>query len=892
MTPEDPSRRAEPPSLPGGAAAPPAVPASITLAVAVLATTVFGFASTAHLRNSGGISAFVFGSLTFGVHLAVAVMLARARTADPAPRYLLAILPVLGFVQGGPSLQALGLGPWPDLFGLGTLAVAVAIQPGLILAFLTVFPSRVKAAGTLTLLSVGLLSVAPAAYALWVLATRGPMDLARSEGFFAFVNLAVLLSNLAAIVRLFLAAFRPRGEEHVKARLVALPTAAWVVVLVIVDNLELDERWHVEQYFALLSIVFPVSLAFAVSRRRLFEVDRLVRKGTAYAAASIALLVALLLAAPAATALATSLVPGLSRPGETVTAFLAAAALLVLQPLRAAAQRGLDRLFYRDARDPSTLVTSYLGDSPPAAHPEAEVEGLIARVETSLRPLAQRLWLLPWDEVPGAASPAPRAAETSPAAPPPAPPAGTRNRGTDDTPTQALSALETAPPPTASTGPLPAVGSGATGLSRLALPAVSVRRVLAVLRGSRVASPERLDATERAIADELRRSGVTLLVPILATDGEPLGLWALAEKRSEEPWNVKETDALQALARGLALKLEGRRLAERASREADSRRRLAAHLSGREGSFLSECLRCGLCGDEEGPCPECRGRLVFTQAVPRRLLGRYVFTKRLGKGGMGVVYEARDETLSRSVAIKLLDEDQLRTSQAHERFVREARLSARLQHPNTVAVYDAGETDTGRAFFVMERLSGQDLGAVVRRGPLPADAAIEILDQVLAGLGAAHALGLVHRDVKPGNVFLAESQDGGLHVKLMDLGLGRSVHDGEDAQTPLTAAGSVLGTIGYIAPEVALGEPATPASDLWSAGVVLYELLAGRRPYPATTLVESYRDAAAERHTPLSQAAPGVSPALAAVVRRALAAEPSSRFETAAEMRRALAAAR
>ncbi len=495
-----------------------------------------------------------------------------------------------------------------------------------------------------------------------------------------------------------------------------------------------------------------------------------------------------------------------------------------------------------------------------------------ARVGASRRPLAQRVWLLPWEERPAFPSPQPR-------------------RESGDPPTERLSNAETTGLETAATEPLPAVGSGGTSLSRLSLPATSVRRVLTVLRSSRAASPESLDATERAIADELRRSGATLLLPILATDGEPLGLWALAEKRSEEHWNVKETDALQALARGLALKLERRRLAERASREADSRRRLAAHLSGHGGTFLSECERCGLCGDEEGSCAECGGRLVFTQAVPRRLLGRYVFTKRLGKGGMGVVYEARDETLSRNVAIKLLDEDQLRTPSAHERFVREARLSARLQHPNTVAVYDAGETETGRAFFVMERLVGQELASIVRRGPLPAEAAIEIVDQVLAGLGAAHALGLVHRDVKPGNVFLAEGPDGLPHVKLMDLGLGRSVAGSEESLpplTPLTAAGSVLGTIGYIAPEVALGEPATPASDLWSAGVVLYELLAGRRPYPATTLVESYRDAVAERCIPLG---PAVPPALAAVVRRALSGAPASRFESAAEMRRALAAA-
>jgi eukaryotic-like serine/threonine-protein kinase len=208
--------------------------------------------------------------------------------------------------------------------------------------------------------------------------------------------------------------------------------------------------------------------------------------------------------------------------------------------------------------------------------------------------------------------------------------------------------------------------------------------------------------------------------------------------------------------------------------------------------------------------------------------GRYEVERELGRGGMGRVLLARDAALDRYVAVKLLDaggDPELR-----ERFLREGRFAAQLSHPNVVAVFDTGEAD-GRPFVVMEVVEGGSLADEVRRrGALPPDEVAALGRQLCAGLHAAHARGLVHRDVKPQNLLLA--RDGTL--KVADFGIARST-----SQSPtLTRAGTVLGTPAYMAPEVVRGEAATAASDVYSAGAVLYELAAGRPPRSVASLAE------------------------------------------------------
>ena len=265
---------------------------------------------------------------------------------------------------------------------------------------------------------------------------------------------------------------------------------------------------------------------------------------------------------------------------------------------------------------------------------------------------------------------------------------------------------------------------------------------------------------------------------------------------------------------------------------------------------------------------------------PGTLLGgRYRLEDRIGLGAMGEVWSGVDVRLGRPVAVKLLRTDVGSDEDLPRRFEAEGRAAARLVHPNAVTVFDASEQD-GRAFLVMECLPGSTLADQLGRGRLPPEEVRSLALQVLGALGAAHRLGLVHRDVKPANLLLASYGT----WKLADFGIARSLTDHGD----LTVAGLVYGTPAYLAPERIDGQPATAASDLFSLGVVMYEALAGRQPFQGGTplaVAAAVRNAPVE---PLRALCPGLDPRLEAVVTRALAKDPARRFAAAEEMALAL----
>ncbi len=263
-----------------------------------------------------------------------------------------------------------------------------------------------------------------------------------------------------------------------------------------------------------------------------------------------------------------------------------------------------------------------------------------------------------------------------------------------------------------------------------------------------------------------------------------------------------------------------------------------------------------------------------------RVLGdRYELGTRLAVGGMAEVYEAHDLRLGRRVAIKILRTD-LADDSARARFEREARLLANLDHPDAVTLFDVGE-DGPRPYLVMELVDGRNLGEhLADVGRLDGAAAVAVMDPVLRSLAAAHARGILHRDVKPGNILLGD--DG--RVRLADFGIAKVV---ADATSGLTVPGLVIGTPRYLAPEQLRGDVATVRSDVFSAVVVLYEMLAGEPPFPDDVL----RSPASQLHVDapsLSARRPDGDPRLAAVAHRALALDPAHRFAGAEEMRRAL----
>jgi eukaryotic-like serine/threonine-protein kinase len=289
----------------------------------------------------------------------------------------------------------------------------------------------------------------------------------------------------------------------------------------------------------------------------------------------------------------------------------------------------------------------------------------------------------------------------------------------------------------------------------------------------------------------------------------------------------------------------------------------------------------------------CRaGASTILSVATTVLAGRYELGPKLGSGGMATVYEAHDELLDRAVAVKLLRSEALSEHTARQRFAAEARAAASLTHPHAVAVYDVSSGDE-QPFIVMELVRGRTLEDVLDEGRLDVAQAVAVGSQILTALHAAHRRGIVHRDVKPANILLPDGvvptrpeQLPG--VKLADFGIAKAV---TDATVGLTTVGQVIGTPKYLSPEQVKGERATPKSDLYATGVVLYEMLAGQPPFDrdsALSLALAHRE---DEPPPLRDLRPDLNPAVVALVHRALAKDPADRPADADEMREALIAA-
>jgi serine/threonine protein kinase len=263
------------------------------------------------------------------------------------------------------------------------------------------------------------------------------------------------------------------------------------------------------------------------------------------------------------------------------------------------------------------------------------------------------------------------------------------------------------------------------------------------------------------------------------------------------------------------------------------------------------------------------------------LSGRYEIGERLGSGGMSNVYQATDRILERTVAVKVLAEHLSDDERFVARFRREALAVAKLIHPNIVQVYDTG-VDESRHFIVMEYVEGRSGAQILKRQPrLDPETAAEIGLQACAGLDYAHRRGIIHRDVKPGNLMVdGEPVHGGpMTVKLTDFGIARAL-----AQTRITQVGSVVGTAAYLAPEQVRGEEATPATDVYALGVVLYQFLTGRLPYEGSTLAELAVRQQNERPLPPSTYNDEVPESLGGAVLRALEGDVSRRYKSADEL--------
>jgi serine/threonine-protein kinase len=254
--------------------------------------------------------------------------------------------------------------------------------------------------------------------------------------------------------------------------------------------------------------------------------------------------------------------------------------------------------------------------------------------------------------------------------------------------------------------------------------------------------------------------------------------------------------------------------------------------------------------------------------------GRYKMLQLIGEGGMCVVYRAEDQKRKLQVAVKVMTAERAANAELAARFNREAAAGKRIQHANVTAISDSGSLPDGGLYLVMEFLDGELLGDLVDKGALPIDRSVSITRQMLLGLGAAHALGMTHRDVKPDNVMLV-----GETVKLLDFGIASN----ERAAFKLTAAGLAFGTPEYISPEMAMGLPVDLRADLYSVGIVLYQMVTGKLPFTGDqkALLRAHIDGKPPAPRSLNAK---ISPALESFILKALEKLPEKRFPTAQAM--------
>lgn len=368
-------------------------------------------------------------------------------------------------------------------------------------------------------------------------------------------------------------------------------------------------------------------------------------------------------------------------------------------------------------------------------------------------------------------------------------------------------------------------------------------------------------------------------IPATGPSGETCA--ALVLRRPARELEPAERRLLNSLAQQVGGAVEMARL-KRSLLESEERHRLtheSLHAQGVDTLWM--CPRCRRCYDQNaGICEDDGAALEAPRVLPYRISGRYRLIRHLGEGGMGTIFVAQDERLGREVALKLISPERFMRPEARLRFEREARTVAKIQHPRVIAIFDSGELEDGSAFIVMELLRGLDLAQLLSAmgAGSPRQVAL-MLRQAASALQAAHDAGIVHRDVKPANLFLSNAPEGSpdgsppFFVKVLDFGLAKSM----DLDRALTQAGMVVGTPQYMSPEQLKGQAVDARSDLYSLATVAFEALTGHRPIPGDSAVEVMSNVLRKEPRLVSDFLPGAPPALDAAFSLALAKRPEDR---------------
>lgn len=375
---------------------------------------------------------------------------------------------------------------------------------------------------------------------------------------------------------------------------------------------------------------------------------------------------------------------------------------------------------------------------------------------------------------------------------------------------------------------------------------------------------------------------IDLVVPLNRVDGSPVGFLLLGRKKSEEPYSPTDRTLLLGLAHQMAVSCENLLLQQRVLQQQRNNEEMRNRVEGLGTAWLQECPQCGRCYDSSlRACSEDAAELILSSPVHRLLEGRYRLDRVLGRGGMGTVFEALDQRLGRKVAVKLVHAGRTANPGWLRRFGREARSLARLNHESIVLTHDFGVVDDEIAYLVMELVVGTTLRVEMDRGPIPPLLAAAWFQQLLDGVKVAHAAGIVHRDLKPENLLVATTQDGHKRIKIADFGVAKwQMPDNESIS--LTLPGTIVGSLRYMSPEQLTGQPVDERSDLFSVGVMAFEVLTGKLPFRGGNHADRMASLAAE--SDLLEPLLRVAPDLHATLRKCLARSPGDRFASAAEL--------
>ncbi len=795
--------------------------------------------------------------------LVVALAVLFLRLEDPNA-WLLALL-FGGFIAGPPLLIMEGI-IHPDLRGfmLAYAFVIGGVSPAVFYWFFAVFPVASPLDRRLPwlkrVLLVGMLAVG-VPLGLWLLSEGSSRPLLllsgpRAEWHFGAGGVVLLAYRLgvpsALLGSMTLAAFglgltslvwngltAPTAEARRKIRVIVWGTVVGLTpfLLLAVASAYTHKPYYLFPQWVyippiVLSLLLPLSMAYAVVRHRVLEIPTLLRLGLQYALARGVLV----WVAPGVAAL---LVLDLILHGDqTVAAVLRergwAYALLGVMALVARQRRqawleALDRRFFRERYDAQRLLREVMEEARQAGSFERLAPRAVAKIETALHPEFAALLVR---------APGETAYRTIAAAP-----AGQ------------------APP---------------------ALPADSKLVGMVRLLGKPVPLGESGWLKQQLPHEEtefLRQARIELLTPIAMVSQRTEALLALGPKRSEEPYTREDQDLLAAVATSLALLLDKPEAVPEVVPSSASALALQAPPARAQEAF-KECPQCGSCYDTGERCAAESAALVPV-GMPRLLAGRYRLERRLGRGGMGAVYEALDTALERHVAVKVLREELVANPEAAERFRREARVAAGFTHPNVVTVHDFGVAAGSRAFLVMERLHGLTLREELQREKrLPADRVLAVLRGVCAAVDAAHQRALIHRDLKPENIFLVRSETPDL-AKVLDFGVAKFVSSDAAQATADTATGVLVGTLRYMSPEQLRGKPMQPGWDLWALAIVAYEMLVGAQPFPVATAAEWHGALLAGRFAPVTEHLPAAPSSWQKFFEGAFALDPSNRPDSA-----------